>query len=231
MTPKKLAAHFAAVDPVMAGIVAVVGRCGLTQREPRSVFETLARSIANQQISGVVAQRILERLEALHGGRFPTPAELAAHPAQALRDVGFSFSKVAALQDLAARTLDGTLPTDEEITTLDDEAVVERCISVRGIGRWSAEMLLMFSLSRPDVLPVGDFGVCNGFRLAYGLKGMPRPKALLAFGERWRPYRSAAAWYLWRAVDLHRDGQLPKRPGRAPRVAVVVPKAKGDVEA
>ena len=226
MTPKKLTAHFAAVDPVMAGIVSTVGKCGLTKREPRSVFETLARSIANQQISGLVAQRILGRLEALHGDRFPTPAELAAHPAQALRDVGFSFSKVAALQDLAARTLDGTLPTDAEITTLDDETVIERCTTVRGIGRWSAEMLLMFSLGRPDVLPVGDFGVCNGFRLAYGLKGMPRPKALLAFGERWRPYRSAAAWYLWRAVDLHRDGALPKRPGRAPRVAIVVPKVR-----
>jgi DNA-3-methyladenine glycosylase II len=231
MTPRKLTAHFAAVDPVMAGIVSVVGRCGLKQREPRSVFETLARSIANQQITGVVAQRILGRLQALHGDRFPTPAELATHAPQALRDVGFSFSKVAALQDLAAKTLDGTLPADEEIAALDDEAVIERCIAVRGIGRWSAQMLLMSSLGRPDVLPVGDFGVCNGFRLAYGLKGMPRPKALLAFGERWRPYRSAAAWYLWRAVDLHRDDQLPKRPGRAPRVAVIVPKTRGDDQA
>jgi DNA-3-methyladenine glycosylase II len=226
MTPKQLAAHFAAVDPVMSGIVSAVGKCGLTQRAPRSVFETLARSIANQQISGLVAQRILARLEALHDGRFPTPSELAGHPAQALRDVGFSFSKVAALQDLAAKTLDGTLPPDAEIAELDDETVIERCVAVRGVGRWTAEMLLMFSLGRPDVLPVGDFGVCNGFRLAYGLKGMPRPKALLAFGERWRPFRSAAAWYLWRAVDLHRDGTLPKRPGRAPRVAIVVPKPK-----
>ncbi|MEY4761493.1 MAG: DNA-3-methyladenine glycosylase [Pseudomonadota bacterium] len=226
MTPRKLAAHFATVDPVMAGIVSVVGRCGLVKREPRSVFETLARSIANQQISGLVAQRILGRLEALHGGRFPTPAELAAQPPQALRDVGFSFSKVAALQDLAAKTLDGTLPADDDVTSLDDEDVIERCVAVRGVGRWTAEMLLMFSLGRPDVLPVGDFGVCNGFRLAYGLKGMPRPKALLAFGERWRPYRSAAAWYLWRAVDLHREGTLPRRPGRAPRVAIVVPKSK-----
>ncbi|MEN9704578.1 MAG: DNA-3-methyladenine glycosylase [Pseudomonadota bacterium] len=226
MSQKKLEAHFAAKDPVMAGIVSAVGKYGLARREPRSVFETLARSIANQQISGVVAQRILARLEALHGGRFPTPAELAAHPAQALRDVGFSFSKVAALQDLATKTLDGTLPPDEQISRLDDESVIERCVAVRGIGRWTAEMLLMFSLGRPDVLPVGDFGVCNGFRLAYGLKGMPKPKALLEFGERWRPHRSAAAWYLWRAVDLHREGRLPKRPGRAPRVAIVVSKPK-----
>ena len=231
MTPKKLAAHFASVDPVMSGIVSVVGRCGLARREPRSVFETLARSIANQQISGVVAQRILGRLEALHCDRFPTPEELASHPAQVLRDVGFSFSKVAALQDLAAKTLDGTLPADEVIAGLEDEAVIERCVAVRGVGRWTAEMLLMFSLGRADVLPVGDFGVCNGFRLAYGLKGMPRPKALLEFGERWRPFRSAAAWYLWRAVDLHREGKLPKRPGRAPRVAIVVPKPRPGDEA
>ena len=229
MSQKKLEAHFAAADPVMAGIVSHVGRCKVSKASGRSVFETLARSIANQQISGLVAARILERLMARHGGRFPTPAEIADSTPQALRDVGFSFSKVAALQDLAAHTLDGRLPPDEVLADLDDESVIECCMGVRGIGRWTAEMLLMFTLGRRDVLPVDDFGVRNGFRLAYGLKGMPRPKALLAFGERWRPYRSAAAWYLWRAVDLHREGRLPKRPGRAPRVAIVVPKPKDAV--
>lgn len=222
----QLTAHFAASDPVLAGIVKIVGPCGLARRPRRSVFETLARSIASQQISGLVAGRILERLEARHGGRFPLPAEIAASSAQALRDVGFSFAKVAALQDLAAKTLDGTLPPDDVIAGLDDEAVIERCIAVRGIGRWTAEMLLMFSLGRPDVLPVDDFGVRNGFRLAYGLRNLPRPAALLTFGERWRPHRSAAAWYLWRAVDLAREGRLPRRPGRAPRIAQVKPRAK-----
>ncbi len=224
--PTQLAAHFAASDPVMAGLVNVVGRCGLTRRPRRGVFETLARSIASQQISGLVAGRILERLEVRHGGRFPSPAEIAASPAQALRDVGFSFAKVAALQDLAAKTLDGTLPPDNVLAGLDDEAVIERCIAVRGIGRWTSQMLLMFTLGRPDVLPVDDFGVRNGFRLAYGLKGLPRPAALRSFGDRWRPFRSAAAWYLWRAVDLERDGRLPQRPGRAPRIAQVKPRAK-----
>jgi DNA-3-methyladenine glycosylase II len=225
VSQKKLETRFAAADPVIAAIVSLAGRCALWKPRERSVFETLARSIASQQISGLVADRILGRLQTLHGGRFPTPAEIAAAEPQALRDVGFSFSKVAALQDLAAKTLDGSLPPDAVLAELDDEAVIERCVAVRGVGRWTAEMLLMFTLGRPDVLPVDDFGVRNGFRLAYGLKGMPRPKALLAFGERWRPYRSAAAWYLWRAVDLHREGRLPKRPGRAPRVAIVAPKA------
>jgi DNA-3-methyladenine glycosylase II len=102
---------------------------------------------------------------------------------------------------------------------MDDETIIERLSSVRGVGRWTVEMLLMFQLGRPDVWPVDDFGVRNGFRLAYGLKQMPTPRALREFGERWRPYRSAAAWYLWRAVDLHRAGELPPPRRPAPRLA------------
>jgi DNA-3-methyladenine glycosylase II len=214
------------VDPVLSAIVALSGRCALGKPPSRStVFEALASSIASQQLNGLVAQRILDRLVALAGGEFPSPAQISAADPQALRGVGFSFAKIAALKDLAAWTLAGTLPPDEQLALLDDEAVIERCVAVRGIGRWTVEMLLMFHLQRKDVLPVDDFGVRNGFRLAYGLKGMPKPKALLAFGERWRPYRSAAAWYLWRAVDLHREERLPKRKGRAPRVEIVPPKA------
>ena len=224
MTQARLEQHFAAADPVMAGIVSLAGRCALGKRRRVAIFETLSRSIASQQLSGLVARRILERLEALFGGRFPTPEQIVAAEAAALRGVGFSFAKIAALKDLAAKTLDGTLPPDAVLSRLDDEAVIRHCIAVRGIGRWTVEMLLMFHLARADVLPVDDFGICNGFRLAYGLKGMPRPKALLAFGERWRPYRSAAAWYLWRAVDLHRDERLPRRPGRAPRIELMPPK-------
>lgn len=224
MTQKKLEAHFASTDPVLAAIVSLAGRCDVGRRRKMSVFETLARSIASQQLSGLVARKILERLQGLHGGRFPTPAEITAADPLALRGAGFSFAKIAALQDLAAHTLDGRLPSDTALARLDDEAVIQACTAVRGIGRWTAEMLLMFTLGRADVLPVDDFGVRNGFHLAYGLKGLPRPRALLAFGERWRPYRSAAAWYLWRAVDLHREGRLPRRTGRAPRVAVVPPR-------
>lgn len=185
-----------------------------------TVFEALARSIASQQISGAVARKMIERLIAAHGGHFPTPEQIAASTAEQLRASGFSFAKIAALQDLAAHCLDGRLPDDAALVQMEDEEVIDRCAAVHGIGRWTAQMLLMFHFGRPDVLPVDDFGVRNGFRLAYGLKGMPRPKALLSYGERWAPYRSAAAWYLWRAVDLHKDGKLPKRIGRAPRIEI-----------
>jgi len=108
---------------------------------------------------------------------------------------------VLALRDLAAKTLDGTVPTSRVMQQLDDDAIVERLVAVRGIGRWTAEMLLIFQLGRPDVLPTDDFGVRNGFRIAYGLRKMPTPKEVLRYGDSWKPYRTTAAWYLWRAAD------------------------------
>ena len=222
---KELAAHFETIDPVVASIVAISNPYANIGGDHGSAFEVLARSIASQQISGLVARKIIERLMALHEGKFPTPAQLAADTPESLRAVGFSFSKIAALKDLAAHYLDGRIPDDATLAALDDEAIIERCSAVRGIGRWTVQMLLMFHFGRHDVLPADDFGVRHGFRLAYGLKGMPRPKALLAYGERWKPYRSAAAWYMWRAIELHRDGKLPKRVGRAPRVEIEPPKA------
>jgi DNA-3-methyladenine glycosylase II len=189
-----------------------------------SAFETLVRSIAGQQISGAVARKMIERLVALHDGHFPSPAALAADTPERLRTAGFSFAKIAALQDLAAHALDGSLPDDQTLRQLDDESIIECCIAVRGIGRWTAQMLLMFHFGRPDVMPADDFGVRNGFRLAYGLKGLPRTKALLAYAERWKPWRSAAAWYLWRAVDLYQLGKLPRRTGRAPRIEIEAPR-------
>lgn len=220
----RLRRHFATKDPVIGEIVAIAAPYDPDQRRLNSAFEALARSIASQQISWVVARKIIERLTALHGDRFPTPAELAAATPEALRGVGFSFAKIAALHDLAAHALDGRLPDDETLRQLDDEAIIERCIAVRGIGRWTVQMLLMFHFGRLDVMPADDFGVRTGFRLAYGLKGMPKVKALLAWAERWKPYRSAGAWYLWRAVELHQQGKLPKRAGRAPRIEIEVPK-------
>lgn len=225
----RLLRHFEAIDPVMARIVSDTELYGLSPAQIRrrghdSAFEVLARSIASQQLSGAVAAKITGRLVAAHGGRFPGPEQLARATPQTLRAVGFSFAKIAALQDLALHALDGRLPDDAALARLDDEAVIERCVAVRGIGRWTAQMLLMFHLGRPDVLPVDDYGVRNGFRLAYGLKGLPLPRALDAFGARWRPWRSAAAWYLWRAVDMHQAGTLAPRTGRAPRVAIAVKK-------
>ncbi|HWL62821.1 MAG TPA: hypothetical protein VNQ32_08490 [Steroidobacteraceae bacterium] len=189
------------------------------------MFETLARSIASQQLSGVVAGKIIGRLVDLHGGRFPTPQQLVAATPESLRAVGFSFAKIAALKDLAAHVLDGRLPADEVLAKMEDDAVIARCVAVRGVGPWTAQMLLMFHLGRLDVMPADDYGVRNGFRLAYGLKGLPKPKALLAYAERWKPYRSAGAWYLWRAVELHQQGLLPRRAGRAPRIEIVLPVA------
>jgi DNA-3-methyladenine glycosylase II len=225
--PPHHAAHrILRADPVMAGLIGASGRRRLptlSQRialEQQSPYESLARAIAHQQLHAAAAQSILARLVSHFGQRFPAPAELlAADPAQ-LRATGFSFAKIAALRDLAARTLEGVVPpTLAALEPLSDLEIIERLTAVRGIGRWTVEMMLIFQLGRPDVLPVDDFGVCNGFRLAYGLAGMPLPRALAEFGERWKPHRSHAAWYLWRAVELERRGALP-RCARPPRLAI-----------
>jgi DNA-3-methyladenine glycosylase II len=124
-----------------------------------------------------------------------------ATTAELIRSAGFSHAKIAALRDLSAKAMDGTMPTSRAIQSLDDEAIIERLVQVRGVGRWTVEMLLIFHLGRPDVLPVDDFAVRNGFRLAYGLEEMPSPKEVWRHGERWKPFRIAAAWYLWRASE------------------------------
>jgi DNA-3-methyladenine glycosylase II len=199
--------HLARVDPVMRRLIREVGPFALTPRVRRSPFESLARAIAYQQLHEKAADSILKRFIALFSGRrFPRPVDLLAADRRAIRRSGFSRAKVLALRDLAAKTLDGTVPTGRVIRTLDDDAIIERLIAVRGVGRWTVEMLLIFQLGRPDVLPGDDFGVRNGYRIAYGLRKMPTPKEVLCYGERWKPYRTAAAWYLWRAVDRAKAG-------------------------
>jgi DNA-3-methyladenine glycosylase II len=207
-------------DPVMARLIAAAGPCTAQPRLELSPFEVLARAIAHQQLNGTAAERIFGRFKALYApASFPEPAALAATGDEALRAVGFSYAKIRALRDLADKVIAGVVPTASELHALDNDVIIERVTQVRGVGRWTVEMMLMFQLGRPDVLPVDDFGVCNGFRLAYGLKGMPTPRALAQFGERWAPYRSLAAWYLWRAVELARDQKLP-RSAREPKVAL-----------
>jgi DNA-3-methyladenine glycosylase II len=210
------------IDPVMGRLIDAVGPCRLKPRLEREPFESLARAIAHQQLNGTAAERILGRFIALSGSvePFPSPAQVLAASDEQLRGVGFSFAKIAALRDLATKTLDGIVPTGNALLALADEEIIERLTAVRGIGRWTVEMMLIFQLGRPDILPVDDFGIRNGFRLAYGLSGMPRPRALGEFGERWRPHRTTAAWYLWRAVELSRTERLPARLGRAPRIAL-----------
>lgn len=194
--------YLSKADPVMKRVIRDIGPFRLTPRTRRSPFESLSRAIAYQQLHENAAESILRRFVALCPmRRFPRPDDLLAMDHQAIRSAGFSQAKASALRDLAAKTLDGTVPTSMIIRTLDDEAIIERLMTVRGIGRWTVEMLLIFQLGRPDVLPVDDFGVRNGFRIAYGRRSLPMPKEVRRFGERWRPYRTAAAWYLWRVAD------------------------------
>jgi DNA-3-methyladenine glycosylase II len=207
-------------DPVMAALIAAAGPFRPRPVEDRTPFEALTRAIAHQQLHGVAAERILARFVGLSGsGEFPLPQQVLDADPERLRGVGFSYAKIAALKDLAGKTLSGVVPAPAEFACLTDEQIIERLTAVRGIGRWTAEMLLMFQLQCADVLPVDDFGIRNGFRLAYRLSRMPTARALAQFGERWKPYRSMAAWYLWRAVDLSRLGRLP-RCAQPPRIAL-----------
>ncbi len=204
----------------MAGLIAAAGRYRPEPMPDHPPFETLVRAIAHQQLHGVAAERILARfIDACGNGCFPTPQQVTDGADAQLRACGFSYAKIAALNDLAAKIIGGIVPARSELDTLSDLEIIDRLTEVRGIGRWTVEMMLMFQLQRPDILPVDDFGVRNGFRLAYRLRGMPRPRALAQFGERWKPHRSLAAWYLWRANDLARVKKL-QYGGRPPRIAL-----------
>ena len=208
---EQILAHLSQADAVLGNLIRAVGPCGLAPAADCQPFQTLARAIAHQQLNGTAANTILTRLMHSCGqGQFPTPEMVLAASVESLRAAGFSFAKVAALRDLAEKTLAAVVPAAATLLELSDEEIVARLTEVRGVGRWTVEMLLIFELGRPDVLPVDDFGVRSGFRAVYGLARMPRPKALAAFGERWKPYRSTAAWYLWRALELKRAGTLPE---------------------
>lgn len=194
--------QLAAADPVMRRIIRECGPCTLKPETRRSPFQSLVQAVAHQQLNGTAANTILGRFRRLFPGRrFPRPEDLAGVSDDALRGAGFSRAKVAAIRDLAAKTLDGVVPTSRQIERLSDDEIVARLTKVRGVGRWTVEMLLIFKLGRPDVLPADDFGVRTGFRIAYRRRELPGVKDLLAFGERWRPHRTIAAWYLWRVVD------------------------------
>ena len=168
----------------------------------QSPYEALLEAIAYQSISGKAAATIFARIKALSStGRPPSPQEMLKLRKQALRKAGLSGAKAEAMKDLAKKTIEGVVPTLEEAHKLTDEELVERLTSVRGIGAWTVEMFLIFRLGRPDVLPIHDLGVQKGWSITYGKKHKPKPKELLAFGERWRPYRTVASWYMWRAFE------------------------------
>ena len=190
-------------DKVLARLIQRVGPCTLVPKNHRSPFQALVQSVTYQQLNGTAAGAIFKRFKALYPHRhFPRPEEVLSTPDERLRGAGLSRAKIAAIKDLAAKTLEGIIPTSSAIAKMTDAEILERLTVVRGVGPWTVEMLLIFTLGRPDVLPVTDYGVRKGFALTYGLRSLPAPKKLLAHGERWRPHRTTAAWYFWRALEL-----------------------------
>jgi DNA-3-methyladenine glycosylase II len=195
-------AHLSKADKVLGRLIRKVGPCGWKPDKRRSPFETLVKSVAHQQLNGTAAATILKRVIALYPGRtFPTPEDLIGTPDERLRAAGLSRAKVASIKDIAAKTLTGVVPTSRAIARMDNDAIIARLTTIRGVGPWTVEMLLMFRLGRPDVLPATDYGIRKGFATTYRLKNLPTPAELLDHGEKWRPYRSIAAWYLWRSLE------------------------------
>ena len=194
--------ELSARDPRLAALIAKVGPFTVKPGELVRPFDALAESIAYQQLSGKAAATIFGRVRALYPRRkWFSPELVIATPDETFRGAGLSRSKTAAIKDLAAKTLDGTVPTRAALDRMSDEEIIERLTQVHGIGRWTVEMLLLFDLGRLDVWPVDDYGVRKGYAKTFRKKELPKPKELHAIGEKWRPYRSVAAWYFWRALD------------------------------
>ncbi len=194
--------HLAATDPRFAALIArarpFAPRAAVLVRP----FDSLAESIAYQQLSGKAAATIWGRVRALYPRRkWLDPKQVLATPDETLRACGLSWNKIAALKDLSAKTIDGTVPTGSALAKMSDEEIITHLTAVRGIGRWTVEMLLLFQLGRLDVWPISDLGVQKGYAKTFGKRKLPTPKQLHKIGEKWRPYRSVAAWYFWRALD------------------------------
>jgi len=203
--PDEAIAKLRRADRTLAQVIKRAGPFTHRPEKMQSPFQALLRAIVYQQLNGKAASTILGRVQDLYPKRGGLkPAAILATPDERLRGAGLSRNKVAALKDLSAKTLDGTVPTLAKLKKMPDEEIVAHLVQVRGIGPWTVEMMLMFRLGRPDVLPTSDFGVRQGFMLTYGTRQLPTAKELLEHGERWRPFRSVASWYMWRAVDLSR---------------------------
>src|SRR5216684_1594598 len=201
--PEEASRVLSASDRKLARLIERVGPFRMRPEAVQSPFEALAESIVYQQLTGKAASTILGRVvDLFRPRRFPRPQDLLEAPDALLRKAGLSRNKTAALKDLAAKAIDGTVPPLAKLKQLSDTGIIERLTAVRGVGPWTVEMLLIFRLARPDVLPATDYGVRKGFAKLRGLRELPTPKELLEYGERWRPFRSVASWYLWRALDL-----------------------------
>ncbi|MHC1763681.1 MAG: DNA-3-methyladenine glycosylase [Verrucomicrobiia bacterium] len=203
MTHRTMLKHLAKADPVLGECIARVGPFTLEPDTSRSPFHALVQAVAHQQLNGKAANTILSRFLALFPeSPFPSPQEVLDLETDRLTAVGFSRAKASYIQEIARMALAGVVPDAIEIRRMPDDEIVARLTSVKGVGRWTVEMLLIFGLGRLDVLPAHDFGIRNGFKLLYRKRRLPEPKLILKHGERWRPYRSVASWYLWRVVDL-----------------------------
>lgn len=220
-------AHLSKADKRLAALISKSIEFKLAIEEAQTPYEALLEAIVHQSISGKAARSIFARIEALGtNGRCPTPDEILRVRKPKLRKLGLSNAKAAAMHDLAQKTIDGVVPTLEETHKMSDQEIVDRLITVRGIGAWTVEMFLIFRLGRPDVLPIHDYGVQKGFALTYRKKAIPKPRELAAFGERWRPYRTVASWYMWRAVDT--AGKSARKITKPTKKSVVVKKARRD---
>ncbi|HVE78362.1 MAG TPA: DNA-3-methyladenine glycosylase [Gemmatimonadaceae bacterium] len=199
--------HLRAVDPRLAAVISHVGPCRMTPHREGTHFDALIRAIVYQQLSGKAAATIHRRVLEIYGGRPPAPAELLATPDEPLRAAGLSRQKLAYLRDLAGHVHAAALPLDR-VEALDDDTILDALVAVKGIGRWTAQMFLMFRLGRPNVLPELDLGIQKGIQVAYRMRTRPTPVQVRRIGGRWAPYASVASWYLWRLLD-QREGFEP----------------------
>jgi DNA-3-methyladenine glycosylase II len=199
--------YLASVDPVLERLIEKIGPVSVHRRRVPP-FQSLIHAIAHQQLSGKAATTILKRFQALFAnGEFPAPAQILEMELETIRSVGFSKAKATFVHAVAEMALSGFIPTMDQFAKMSDGEIVERLTEIKGVGRWTVEMFLMFNLGRPDVLPIHDFGVRKGFQIAYNKRKLPQPEQLEKFGKKWSPHRTTAAVYMYRAADSLKDGE------------------------
>jgi DNA-3-methyladenine glycosylase II len=214
-------------DKILARIIKQVGPFALKPDQSRGPYQALIESVVYQQLTGKAAATILKRVRGLFPGRgFPKPDAILKMSDASFRSAGLSGAKTAAIKDIARKALDGTIPTTRQIQKLSDDEIVERLTTIRGVGRWTVEMLLIFKLGRPDVFPSTDYGVRKGHAWVYGHAELLHPVKLLEISDRWKPHRSAAAWYFWRALELPAAKDSLRRKGGAKPQKAVKPTRK-----
>jgi DNA-3-methyladenine glycosylase II len=193
--------HLSKVDKKLGRLIRKIGPYTLRPKNGQSPHESLVETVVHQQLSGKAASAILGRFKELYPEkRFPTPSNVLDTRPEILRSVGLSRAKVEAIKDIAAKTIEGMVPSSRVIRKMDDAEIMERLTAIHGVGRWTVEMLLIFKLGRADVLPATDFGIRKAFALTFDRKDLPTPKELAIYGEKWKPFRTTAAWYLWRSL-------------------------------